>query len=109
MEVHMAQKITLDAFERSIESEVDQFAPVVGAKRRKIEAVLESARKTRSINIRINELDLASLKRTAQEEGIPYQTLISSVLHRYLSGRLLDEKHLRRSVELLSQRKAVNR
>ena len=42
-----------------------------------------------------------------QEEGVPYQTLISSVLHKYLSGRLVDEKHIRRSVELLYKPKVA--
>ncbi len=103
----MAKQTNLDAYEKSIEAKIDRYIPVSGEKRRRIEAALAMARKTRSINIRISEADLAGLKRTAQEEGVPYQTLISSVLHKYLSGRLLDEKHVRRSVELLYRPKAV--
>lgn len=38
--------------------------------------------KTRNINIRLSERDLAKLKRKAAEEGIPYQTLASSILHK---------------------------
>lgn len=38
--------------------------------------------KTRNINIRLSERDLARLKRKAAEEGIPYQTLASSILHK---------------------------
>lgn len=38
--------------------------------------------KTRNINIRLTERDLAKLKRKAAEEGIPYQTLASSILHK---------------------------
>jgi predicted DNA binding CopG/RHH family protein len=97
----MAKQKDLDSYERSIEAKIDSYIPVTGSRRLRIEAALEAARKTRSINIRISELDLAGLKRTAQEEGVPYQTLISSVLHKYLSGRLVDEKHVRKSVELL--------
>jgi predicted DNA binding CopG/RHH family protein len=99
----MARKIKLDTYEKSIESEVDRYVPVGGSKRRKIEAVLEGARKSRTINIRINQMDLEGLKRSAQEEGVPYQTLITSVLHKYLSGRLVDEKHVRKSLELLTR------
>jgi predicted DNA binding CopG/RHH family protein len=101
----MARKNELDAYEKSIESEVDHYVSVGGSKRRKIEAVLEGARKSRTINIRINQMDLDGLKRSAQEEGVPYQTLITSVLHKYLSGRLVDEKHVRKSVELLTRRR----
>ena len=49
-------------------------------------------RKDKRINIRISERDLIRLQQRALEEGMPYQTLISSVLHKYLTGRLI-EKH----------------
>ncbi len=45
-------------------------------------------RKNQRINIRISEQDLGEIQKKAIEEGIPYQTLISSVLHKYVSGRL---------------------
>ena len=46
--------------------------------------------KNRKINIRISENDLSALQRKAAREGIPYQTLIGSVLHKYASGFLKD-------------------
>jgi len=103
----MKRKSELDAYESGIESRIHRYVPVTGMKRRKIEAVLEATRKTKNINIRITESDLSSLKRNAEEEGIPYQTLISSVLHKYLSGRLVDERHVRKSIELLSRREKM--
>jgi predicted DNA binding CopG/RHH family protein len=45
-------------------------------------------KKNRKINIRISENDLAALQRRAAREGLPYQTLIGSVLHKYVSGFL---------------------
>lgn len=45
-------------------------------------------RKNRKINIRIAENDLAALQRKAAKGGMPYQTLIGSVLHKYVSGFL---------------------
>jgi predicted DNA binding CopG/RHH family protein len=45
-------------------------------------------RKDQRINIRISEKDLLDLQKRALREGIPYQTLISSVLHKYVSGVL---------------------
>ena len=44
-------------------------------------------RKDRRVNIRISGKDLEALQKRALEEGIPYQTLIASVLHKYVSGR----------------------
>ena len=103
----MAKKTSLDAHEKRIESNIDMYVPVTGAKRRVVDEILKATRKTRNINIRINELDLANLRKSADEEGIPYQTLISSVLRKYLAGRLVDEKHVRKSIELLSRRERV--
>jgi len=45
-------------------------------------------KKNRKINIRIADNDLSALKRRAAREGIPYQTLIGSVLHKFASGFL---------------------
>ena len=48
-------------------------------------------RKDRRINIRISSKDLDALQKRALEEGIPYQTLIASILHKYVAGSLADK------------------
>jgi predicted DNA binding CopG/RHH family protein len=48
---------------------------------------LNTLLKDKRINIRITEKDLELLQKRALEEGLPYQTLISSILHKYVSGR----------------------
>jgi len=100
----MKRKIDLDSYEKQVESNIQSYVPIAGSKRRKIETILDATRKTKNINIRISEQDLESLRRSAEQEGIPYQTLISSVLHKYLSGRLVDEINIRKSVEILARR-----
>ena len=45
-------------------------------------------RKDARINIRLSSKDLRGLQKKALAEGIPYQTLIASILHKYLEGRL---------------------
>lgn len=45
-------------------------------------------RKDQRVNIRISSKDLQGIQTRALEEGLPYQTLISSLLHKYVSGRL---------------------
>ena len=47
-------------------------------------------KKDRRVNIRISSKDLEALQKRALEEGLPYQTLIASVLHKFVSGRLID-------------------
>jgi predicted DNA binding CopG/RHH family protein len=48
-------------------------------------------KKDRRVNIRISGKDLEALQKRAIEEGIPYQTLIASLLHKYVSGRLVEK------------------
>ncbi len=47
------------------------------------------SRKEKRVNIRISARDLEDLQVKAMEEGLPYQTLMASVLHRYATGRLV--------------------
>ena len=61
----------------------------------------ERSCKTKNINIRISEYDLEKLREKSKKEGIPYQTLISSVLHKYISDQLVDEKDILKSLKLL--------
>ena len=51
-------------------------------------AAKETLKKNKNINIRISENDLESIKMLAAREGMPYQTLIGSILHKYASGYL---------------------
>ncbi len=44
--------------------------------------------KNKRINIRISEKDFVDIKTRSLEEGVPYQTLISSIIHKYVSGKL---------------------
>lgn len=50
-------------------------------------AARATAAKDRRINIRLSSADLHDIQVKALEEGIPYQTLIASVLHKYVTGR----------------------
>ncbi|RKX82980.1 MAG: hypothetical protein DRP70_15460 [Spirochaetes bacterium] len=51
-----------------------------------VQAAQKTLRKNRNINIRISENDLESIKLRAAREGMPYQTLIGSLIHKYASG-----------------------
>jgi hypothetical protein len=53
-------------------------------------AARATAIKDRRINIRLSSGDLSDIQAKALEEGIPYQTLIASVLHKYVTGRLAE-------------------
>ena len=66
-----------------------------------VESIINAANKTKNINIRISAYDIEKVKQRSAEEGIPYQTLISSIIHKYITGKLVDEKAVLKSMELL--------
>jgi predicted DNA binding CopG/RHH family protein len=64
--------------------------------------------KNRRVNIRLSSSDLMDIQERAAEEGVPYQTLIASVLHKFVSGRLI-EKPSRRAPRVNGRPKTRNR
>jgi predicted DNA binding CopG/RHH family protein len=65
-----------------LEQEIQEAKKIAGA----------TFKKTERMNIRISPKDLNALKIEALGEGMPYQTLVSSIIHKYLSGRLVAKK-----------------
>jgi predicted DNA binding CopG/RHH family protein len=55
-------------------------------------AARATAVKDKRVNIRLSAVDLLDIQAKALEEGMPYQTLIASVLHKYVTGKLSEEK-----------------
>jgi predicted DNA binding CopG/RHH family protein len=55
------------------------------------EAARATMRKDKRVNIRMTERDLVHFQKAAMHEGLPYQTFISSVLHKYINGRLIEK------------------
>ncbi|MET0962719.1 MAG: hypothetical protein ABWY05_07860 [Noviherbaspirillum sp.] len=53
-------------------------------------AARATAMKDKRVNIRMSSIDLTDIQVRALQEGIPYQTLIASVLHKYVTGRLTE-------------------
>jgi predicted DNA binding CopG/RHH family protein len=94
----------LDDYEKEIESQGSEYISVSGRKRQRIESILERSKKTKNINIRINEFDLDNLRKKSEAEGIPYQTLITSVLHKYVTNQLVEEKNILKSLKLIGRK-----
>ncbi|MDD9985708.1 MAG: antitoxin [Spirochaetaceae bacterium] len=55
-------------------------------------AARATLRKDKRVSIRMSERDLIHFRKAALREGLPYQTLISSVLHKYINGLLVDAR-----------------
>lgn len=87
MKLDKDEKALLESFERGEWERTPHFAEEA----QRVKAAAKAAmRKDKRVNIRMSERDLLWLQRRAVEEGLPYQTFIASVLHKFVNGRLRD-------------------
>lgn len=83
MKLSKEEKEILDAFEAGKLKSIPNVASEITRHRKYAKNTLL---KNKRINIRISERDLIHLQRKAVQEGIPYQTLISSILHKHIAN-----------------------
>jgi predicted DNA binding CopG/RHH family protein len=88
----------LDQEEKDLMESIEkgEWQPVKNLDQEK-EAAIQTARNTlkkdKRINLRLSQKDYHQIQLRAIEEGIPYQTLIASIVHKYLNGVLLPKYH----------------
>lgn len=83
------EKEILDSFEK------DEWIPVENLAERKKEMIAyarNTLRKDKRLNIRISERDLLELQKKAVREGLPYQTYVSSIIHKFINGSLVEAR-----------------
>lgn len=90
------KKLTLDSYESSILQDIenDEFSSVNHLASEIEEAramVIRRQQKDLRMNLRISRYDLELIKTRAMEEGVPYQTLVTSIVHKYAQGKLKEE------------------
>lgn len=76
--------------------EKEEWQPVKNLdleKKAAIQTARNTLKKEKRINLRLSQKDYHQIQLRAIEEGIPYQTLISSIVHKYLNGLLLPKYH----------------
>ncbi|MBW2003813.1 MAG: antitoxin [Deltaproteobacteria bacterium] len=87
--IDQEEKDLMESIER------EEWQPVKNLNQEKekaIEAARNTLKKDRRINLRLTQKDYHQIQIRAIEEGIPYQTLISSIVHKYLNGSLSTRK-----------------
>ncbi|HLC17094.1 MAG TPA: antitoxin [Thermodesulfovibrionia bacterium] len=77
----------LDELEKEIESNADKFRKISKDKEDKIKRIILKANEKNKVTLMLNNQDLERLKNKAKEEGLPYQTLISNILHNYVTDK----------------------
>ncbi|WP_300345702.1 hypothetical protein [Nesterenkonia sp.] len=94
-------EMNLDDYEKEVLEAYESSDLESTATPEKLEWLREVARATRAkdarVNIRLSSADLQDIKARALEEGMPYQTLMASVLHKYATGRLTESPDRRQA------------
>ena len=88
MKLDKEEQDILHAYEKDDVSSISGVKQEIACYR---EYAKHTLQKNRRINIRISERDLIHIQRRAVEEGLPYQTFISSILHKFITGRLTEK------------------
>lgn len=85
----------LEKYEEEMLAAFESGTLVPIATKEELDRIRDSARATaikdQRINIRLSSGDLRDIQVKAMQEGMPYQTLIASVLHKYVTGRLTEK------------------
>jgi len=94
-------KDNLDSNEKIIEKEAGSYKIISDQKKKKIESIIEKSSKKKTITLRLNANDLERIRVIATDEGMPYQTLISSILHKYINNRFVDKNDILKVSEIM--------
>lgn len=93
----MKYKLTKE--EKDIEKKLGDYQPVKRHVKNIIDNDMKKLSKKKTITLRVNENDLRKIKDMAEHEGMPYQTLIGSLLHKFASDRLCDREEAMRLIQ----------
>ena len=85
MKLNQEEKKILEAYEKSDSKSIPRVKHEIARYREYAKSTLH---KNKRINIRLSERDIVRIQIEAVKEGLPYQTLISSILHKYINGAL---------------------
>ncbi|MBI5893285.1 MAG: antitoxin [Deltaproteobacteria bacterium] len=89
----MKTKLTKEEQEILNSFEKGEWVPVKNLSKRRAEMMRyarNTFKKDKRLNIRISERDLNELQRKAVNEGLPYQTYVSSIIHKFVNGKLIE-------------------
>lgn len=95
----------LDEYEQQIEDEIDQYVPADEKTEATVRQIAQESRKRKNVNIRTSEQDLHQIRQRATREGVTYETLIASILHKYVTDQLFEKRGIEKSIELIGSRR----
>ena len=95
------QNLKLTKEERDIEDNLDKYVELSSKEYKHVNKIIDQARERKAITLRINTGDLTGIKSQAAKEGLPYQTLIVSIIHKYVTNQLIDANNINKVLQMV--------
>lgn len=99
--------IELTPEEQEIEDSIGEWVPASEETRERLRRIAERSRKNEAISIRMSSFDLSRVKEMAAEQGMPYQTLINTVVHKYVTNQLYEKGEVLKTLQLAKEAGAI--
>ena len=101
------KRIRLTKEEQEIEDSADKLVPASKATRERVEGIIERSKRNEAISLRMSSFDLEQIKARAAEQGMPYQTLINVLVHKYVTNQVLDKDEFLKTLQAAKDSGAI--
>lgn len=101
------EDIRLTEEEQEIEDSVEQWVPATEETRERLRTIVERSKKTEAISLRMTRFDLSRIKELAAEQGLPYQTLINTLVHKYVTNQILEKREVLKTLQAVRESDAT--
>ena len=99
--------IKLTPEEQEIEDSIDEWVPASQETRDQLKRIIERSKKNEAISIRMSSFDLSRIKAMAAGQGMPYQTLINVVVHKYVTNQMYEKDEVLKTLQVAKEAGAI--
>ena len=101
------KRVKLTPEEREIEESADKWVPASEETRARVDRIIERSKKNEAISLRMTSFDLSRIKAMATEQGMPYQTLINVVVHKYVTNQMYEKDEVLKTLKVAKEAGAI--
>ena len=101
------EDIKLTPEEQEIEDSIEKWVPASEETREHLRQIAERSKKNEAISIRMSRFDLSRIKEMAAEQGMPYQTLINVLVHKYVTNQMYEKDEVLKTLRVAKEAGAI--
>ena len=101
------EDIKLTQEEQEIEDHAEEWVPASEEARKNLRRIAERSKKNEAISLRMSSFDLTRIKAMAAEQGMPYQTLINVLVHKYVTNQMYEKDEVLKTLRVAKEAGAI--